>query len=81
LGYFEWKITILRQKNHIFCNSCSIGQSSECIIGPSVSGWMVRPPDVPDDQNCLSNLFRFGTLSLGYLFRCQAIWADLLLHL
>jgi hypothetical protein len=46
-----------------------------------VSGWMVRPPDVPDGQNCLGNLFRFGTLSLGYLFRCQAIWADLLLHL
>ena len=41
-----------------------------------VSGWMVRPPDVPDGQNCLDNLFRFGTLSLGYLFRCQAIWAD-----
>jgi hypothetical protein len=49
--------------------------------GTGVSGWMVRPPDVPDGQNCLGNLFRFGTLSLGYLFRCQAIWADLLLHL
>ena len=46
-----------------------------------VSDWMVWPPDVPDGQNCLGNLFRFGTLSLGYLFRCQAIWADLLLHL
>jgi hypothetical protein len=46
-----------------------------------VSGWMVRPPDVPDGQNCLGNLFRFRTFSLGYLFRCQAIWADLLLHL
>jgi hypothetical protein len=30
--------------------------------------------DGPDGQNCLGNLFRFGTLSLGYLFRCQAIW-------
>jgi hypothetical protein len=46
-----------------------------------MSGWMVRPPDVPDDQHCLGNLFRFGTLSLDYLFRCQAIWADLLLQL
>ena len=26
-----------------------------------VSGWMVRPPDVPDGQNCLGNLFRFET--------------------
>jgi hypothetical protein len=42
---------------------------------------MVRPPDVPDGQNCPGNLFRFGTLSLGYVFRCQAIWNDLLLHL
>jgi hypothetical protein len=49
--------------------------------GTGVSGWMVRPPDVPDGQHCLSNLFRFGTLSLGYLFRCQAIWTGLLLHL
>jgi hypothetical protein len=33
LGYFVWKITILRQKNHIFSN-CRVGARNGCALPP-----------------------------------------------
>jgi hypothetical protein len=38
---------LINGKNHIILNVCT-----------GVSGWMVRPPDVPGGRNCLGNLFR-----------------------
>jgi hypothetical protein len=83
LHHHHNKIDILLLQEHwLFDHELSLlNEVSQKYCGTGVSGWMVRPPDVPDGQNCLGNLFRFGTFSLGYLFRCQAIWADLLLHL